>query len=358
MFTFISVLLFAQTPHGEPADLDGFVATADAVAVAEFRGDEGHFATEIVHHDNGNIIRSGEYGDVVRRKFVVHLTMKGSSLPTSTTCLDFVGTVKMGYATATTGTYYLIPLRQPVAPNRLLVARKPDDYYQSESRDQWGMPPLQSLHQLPAGEYTNLGSTPFERVGGVLAQAYERSLNAAHLRLLEDIVPRHPALLTILPEYAEFYSSSLEPRLLVAAGENPEQKSHVLRTAAIITGEQGYQRFWTFISDFDATADPAVVVWIEMGVFKPDDVQRLMNLARIARTAAVRAAAIRALIHRASEEQRDIFISLLNDSNQQVRVAALLWLDQIQTDPRYKVKRVNRDTIANEEELIRYWQGR
>lgn len=26
--------------------------------------------------------------------------------------------------------------------------------------------------------------------------------------------------------------------------------------------------------------------------------------------------------------------------------------------PRHKVKRVNRDTIANEEELIRYWQGR
>jgi hypothetical protein len=283
--------------------------------------------------------------------------MKGSSLPTSITCLDYVTTAKLGYATATTGTYYLIPLRQPVGPNRLLVARQPGDYFRAESPDQLGMPPLQSLHQLPAGEYTNLGSTAFERVSEVLARAYERSLNDVHLRLFEDIVPRHPALLTILPEYAEFYSSALEPRLLAAAAENPEQKSRVLKTSAYITGEAGYQRFWQFFDEFDATTDPQARVWIDIPL-EPDDTPRLMALIRNARTAAARAAAIRALIHRASEEQKDIFIPLLNDPNQQVRVAALLWLDQIQTDPRYKVKRVNRDTIANEDELIRYWQGR
>lgn len=39
-------------------------------------------------------------------------------------------------------------------------------------------------------------------------------------------------------------------------------------------------------------------------------------------------------------------------------VAALIWLDRLQTDPKHRVIRAGRDAIANEAELIRYWHGR
>lgn len=307
--------------------------------------------------EHGNIVSSDQTGIVDRYTFRPKLVVKGE-VGQQITGVKFEGrSTPYGPDLFVEGSHFLLALYRPYGPNRLIGTGRASTFFQSESSDQWRFGSMSQLPVLPSGNYSTIGTSSLERLAGVLVQAYELEPDPVHLLVIEMIMQRIQNRDALLLEFAPFYSATLEPRFLQVAGENPERKSRVLKTSAYITGDAGYQRFWQFFDEFDATTDPQARVWIDIPL-KPDDTPRLSALIRNARTAAGRAAAIRALVHRASEEQKDIFISLLNDSNQQVRVAALLWLDQIQSDPRFKVKRVNRDTIANEDELIRYWQGR
>ncbi len=363
MFPIIATLVFgapAQFPSAVYPyyETNRLIETADAIVVVEYIGYAGQYDADVVTaDDNGNIIETIRTGTVDRHIFRPKLIVKGE-VGQQITGVKFEGrSTPYGPDLFSKDMLYLMALYRPFGANRLLGTGGGGIFFRCESSDQWRFGTPSQVPTLPLGDYAAVGATPHERVSAVLVQAYEHDPKAVFVVGLEFSAQRHPARAEILPEYASFYLSTLEPRLLQVAGEDPERKSQVLKTSAVITGDPGYRRFWEFLHHFDATAEPDATVWLAIPA-RNADASKLMDLARNARTAAARAAATRALIRQASEERKDFFISLLSDPNQQVRVAALLWLDELQPAPNLRVKRTSRDVIENEEELIRYWQGR
>jgi hypothetical protein len=373
MFPIVATLVFASNPQlpeymYPSVDENRILANAHTILLAEFVDRAGSYRPNVFEvSSEGNVSPTEELGFAFRYRFTPKLVMYGEAPAGMITALVYSST-SLGSSTSfwPSENYCILAMVRPFGPERLFGTGGPSVFFQSESADQWKIANLREMPTVPAGQYTNIGATPHERYAGVLIQAYERDPKPIYLQWLERSIPRHPTLPHVIPEYAAFDSSTFEPRLFAAAGDNVERKARVYKTSAIVTGEPGYRKFWEFFDEFDATHDTQETVWIEIPT-RSGELTKLMNIIRNARTAAAKASAIRATMNHASEERKDFFISLLSDPNQQVRVAALLWLDELQSDPNFRalqpapnlrVKRTSRDVIENEEELIRYWQGR
>jgi len=308
--------------------------------------------------ENGNLTETIRNGRVDRQVFRPKLVIKGEIGQQITGVAFESRSTPYGPDLFSKDTLYLLALYRPFGPNRLIGTGAAGTFFVSESSDQWKFGTPSQAPSLPVGNYTLIGTTPHERASAVLAQAYAFDPKPIFVSALRYFAPRHPTQIKIFPEYASFYVSTIEPRLLQLGGENPERKSLILTTTAIITGEPGYQKFWEFFDHFDATHDPEETVWIEIPL-RSREFPKLLGIIRNARTSAARAAAIRASSNYITEENKDIFVAQLSDPNRQVRVAALIALDQIYPHPdvRFRVKRAGRDAIENEEELIRFWRG-
>lgn len=323
--------------------------------VAEFVARAGYYQPQFFTVDAaGSVSPTEDSGFAFRSIFARRLTLKGEVPLGSMTLLNYSSSSRE-LPSYLEGRYYLFALNLPYSPNRLLGMGSSDVFFQAESADQWKVANLREVPTIPAGDYSNLGDSPHKRYAGVLVQAYERDPKPVYLQQIESSIPRYSDNITIPPDYVEFYINTLKPRLIAAAGDNIERKARILKTEALITKEPGYQKFWEFFDHFDATHDPEETVWIEIPIRNSGDIPRLFEIIRSARTSAARAAAIRSCP--ITDENKDIFIGQLSDPNRQVRVAALIKLDQIQLNPQYRVKRAGRDAIANEEELIRFWRG-
>lgn len=314
----------------------------------------GYYQPQFFEVDAAGNTSPTEYsGFAFRSIFAPRLILKGEVPPGSVTVVNYSSSSRM-LPSYGEGQYYLFALNLPYGPNRLLGMGFSDVFFQAESADQWKVANLRHVTTIPEHQYINLGDTAHERYAGVLVQAYERDPKPVYLQQIENSIPRSFGE-PIPADYSAFYINTLKPRLIAAAGDNIERKARILKTEALITGEPGFQKFWEFFDHFDATHDPEETVWIEIPLRHSSDIPRLFEIIRSARTSAARAAAIRSC--QVTDENKDIFIGQLSDPNRQVRVAALIKLDQIQLNPQYRIKRAGRDAIENEEELIRFWRG-
>jgi hypothetical protein len=248
-----------------------------------------------------------------------------------------------------------------------IALKSTDDFYMPAAA-RYGY----NLFPLPDGEYKVEGSTSVEKATAILTQAYEKKGNIMLAWSITKFCPRfsmrdgrrvmHPPD-GESPEFYDFYSEKLEPRLLKKAGENLIDRIHILAISLSIGKEERRPEYESLLWQIDETyPDPDAKLSIPLDWTIENKNTFYMRLAN-ARLATLRRAAIYQMSLDDSTSENKVYksqvIKMLDDPNQKVRTQAIRYLSFTVKDPDApKPKFKGSDTVENEQEIIQYWKNK
>lgn len=248
-----------------------------------------------------------------------------------------------------------------------ITLKSVDDFYMpAAARDGY------NLFPLPDCEYTIEGNTSVEKAAMILTQAFEKDGFIGHAASITRFSPgfmmrdgkrfMYP-LDGESPEFYDFYSEKIEPRLLKKAGENLIYRLYILAMSVNIGKEERRLEYESLLWQIDETyPDPDAEIGLPV-IFKHENRHSFIMLLANARLAYLRGYAIERMI--ADDNFPDIkvhksqVIKMLDDPNKRVRTKAIRYLtftvkDPNQPKPIFK----GMDSVENEQEIIEYWKGK
>ncbi len=243
-----------------------------------------------------------------------------------------------------------------------------DHYYMSS----YGLGNKSNLIPLPDGDYEEEGNTPVEKAAAILTQAYEKEGNIIHAW---SIIKNSPTFSIrdgkrIMhppdgenPEFYDFYSNKLEPRLLKKAGENLIDRIRILAMSLSIGKEERRPEYESLLWQIDETyPDPDADISFPL-LFKPQDKDSFIMLFANARLAFLRQAAIGYMdgddLISETKVYKSQVIKMLDDPNKRVRTQAIRYLSFNVKDPDAPKPKFTWDgNVENEQEIIQYWKGK
>lgn len=157
------------------------------------------------------------------------------------------------------------------------------------------------------------------------------------------------------PGFLSFYNSTIEPRLLAAAGSDLRKRANIFATSLGVGVSARRPDFRAAVLELDATW-PNVNEDIGVSVADPDVAWLTARLS--SRLKCFRVNAIQALPHVLAH--RNAIIVLTNDPQEDVRVEALRWLQRLRSPGAPQIvwnTELTGPKILNEQELKAYWNA-